>query len=235
MDKDVQGHLPGSGAPSCAAERIQILLAEYTAREQEKNIVAQGLLGRLQVAFAVLVGLIGAAQVEGFAALWLAVPVSIVVFAMIESDRQFSVLYQSMYIGILEERVNQIAEAPLLQWARLGSSFHNVLGKWQLKNDKADAHRFNWGNVVFWAYIVIAAIAFALGLWQAQAWIQSNNAWSVSPWIAFSFYLLPQLFIIGAVAMRVARQRDDIDLLRDDLRARLAPELPPTGGTPQAS
>jgi hypothetical protein len=155
-----------SRRPIDIQHQIPIVLAEYSAREQEKNSAAQGILNGLALAVALLLGLVGVAQREGFSSVWLIVPIGVLVFLMMETDRQFSVLYHSMYIGLLEERLNHMADTQLLQWERFGSSFHTLLGKPRLHDRKTGATLFNWGLVVQIVYVLLVCL-YLVGLYRA--------------------------------------------------------------------
>ena len=201
--------------------QIAVLAAEYAAREQEKNSAAQGILNGLAIAVGLLVGLLTAAQGRGNSVLWVAFPPAILLFLMMETDRQFSVLYHSTYISLLEERINELAGRSLLQWERHGSSYHTIIGKPRLHNRQTNAKRFNWGFPIQAAYVVFAAVAFFYSLFQAACWLLTRYEGPVAPLL----YALPQLLILMLLVIRAGTQKGTIQFIKEDLRARLFPEL----------
>jgi len=217
---------PRPASPIQRGDQVAIVLAEYSAREQEKNFAAQGILKGPAIAVALLAGVFAATQGQAYSGVWLIVPLTLVVFLMIEGDRQFSVLYHSMYIELIEERLDQMAGTPLLQWARFGSSYHTVIGKPRFHNRQTNARLLNLGYIVQWAYVILAIGGFLFSLAKVWEWAVSNYRGPITPEAAFLIFALPQFAMLLVLFFRVRGRDNAIQFLKEDLRARLFTELP---------
>jgi len=154
------------------AQQIEIILAEYAARDEEKRAGATGILSNVGFVMAILASIVALIYQAQAGHLLLILPGIILLFISMECDRQFSVLYQSMYIRLLEEKVNKLAGRPLLNWERLGSRYHTEMGRFKVRHrsKKRDVVSLNPFVVGTYALVVLSLLVYSLlgaGKWMA--------------------------------------------------------------------
>jgi len=207
------------------ANLLTAVLAEYSAREDEKNAVAQGIGNLVAIAVGVIGGLFAIIFSAGQPKLLAVVPSVILVFLIMESDREFSILYQSLYIELLEERLNRMIGLPAMQWARRGSSYHQVLRKPVLRTQPNGRGHLNWALLpkVLFAFVVLSL--FFSSLYLAIRLLKANGgvAWQATAVWAYAVAHIVLLLIVAV--NRFCQHPKVLKLLRHNLCDELFSEL----------
>ena len=201
-------------------EQIEVILAEYSYREEEKNVGATGISNIITVAIAVLAGLLALILEAEASHLLVILPATILVFISMESDREFSVLYQAMYIGLLEERVNQLAGKPLLLWERFGSSYHTIIGKFRVEHPARHQRVTNLNSLVMLLYVLIVILLFIMGLVEGGRWLAANLPYTrTCSIVILTLYEVGHVLFLGFILFnRFVQQRRLLRLVEDKLR-----------------
>lgn len=203
-------------------DQIAILLAEYSAREDEKNSLVHGIGNLLAIGVALLIGLFALIFDSGQPGLWLIIPPAFLVLLAVELDRQSSILYQSMYIGLLEERLNEIAGLPLLQWERLGSLYHTKMFKSRIRNAVTGTKVWNFSLVMQAGYALAALAIFLIPLRQSAEWLYSDFESPLQPYAAAIFYIVAHIvWLLVILAIRFLNEPRLRRTLEVNLRASL--------------
>lgn len=201
-------------------EEIEVILAEYSAREEEKNQTIASLMNALTAAIAIFAGLFAFIYQAGRVQLWVVIPALILIFLSMETDRQFSILYSNIYIGLLEERVNKIAGKNLLMWEHLGTSYRNYIGKFVVRHPLKNQCLVNIGIFMLIAYVAVPMFIFGYGLFRASEWLASvlpySQSYNIIIVIAYvSFHLI---FLCLTLFNRFVQHKKLLKLLESKLR-----------------
>lgn len=200
-------------------EEIEVILAEYSAREEEKNHTIASLMNTLAVAIAILAGLLALIYQAGRVQLWAVIPALILIFLSMEADRQFSVLYSNIYIGLLEKRVNKIAGKNLLLWEHLGNSYRNYIGKFVVRHPSKNQRLVNIGTFMLIVYVAVAVFIFGYGLFEASKWLASDLPYSqtYNTIIAIAYVSFHLIFLCLILFNRFVQHKKLLKLLEDKL------------------
>ena len=203
-------------------EQIQVILAEYSYREGEKNALAASAMNNLTVLIAILAGLLALIYQVGAAQWWLVIPAFILIFIGIETGRQFSVLYSNMYISLLEKRVNEIAGKKLLLWEHLGSSYHNYIGKLVIRHPSRNRRVINVNAFMLIVYVLVVMFILVFGLVESGKWLASNLPYCRATNITITIvYELAHILFLGLILFSFVQRGELLKLLEDKLRDEL--------------
>jgi hypothetical protein len=201
-------------------EQIEVILAEYSSREDEKNVVAQGLVNTLTFAIVVLTGLMAFIFEARMTQLWLLVPAVVLIFLGLETQRQFSVLYSNMYIGLLEEKVNRLAGERLLLWEHSTSIYHHYLRRFRIEQSAKGRRMINLGALIILLYVLAALGVLVWGLLEAGWWLVAKLPYSSTCNTVFIIlYELGHVLILAIILLnRFVQQRKVLRTLEAKLR-----------------
>jgi len=143
-----------------------------------------------------------------------------------ELNRQFGILYASMYLSLLEERVNRLAGESLLLWDQF-ASVSRTLG-WRLWIEHPAENRFvPILHCIVWLIVPFAIVPLFL-LTSRQAvrwlWVTPQVGTQEGRVIVVIFYIFAHCFLFFLLALNVIQRGEILSLVKDKLRARIFPD-----------
>ena len=225
MSEDSRGPVE-QNSESCTGQtltpqgQIEVILVEYSIREDEKNGTATGVRHIITIAAAVLAGVLALVYQGGPGQLLVLLPAILLFFMSMESDREFSVAYHVMYLSLLEERVNKLAGKPLLLWERYGSSYATIIRKLRIEYPAKNRHVTNLNYVVKVGYLVGAMSLFGLALVEGSRWLAANlKSSQICNSVIRVAYGAGHILLLGFLVFnRVVQQPRLLSLVEDKLR-----------------
>jgi len=169
-----QGPRPLDNQTLTTKEQIDIILHEYKIVRDEHLANLTGMRAFLPLFVAILGGLFGFILQTGATYLFALIPAIMLLFVASESGRLLTLYYGTMYLGLLEKRVNELAGEPLLFWAHSASFERTIFGKFRLKHPTENRYVTSLNSLVLLPSVVIMTSLFFYGLVKGGKWLFAN-------------------------------------------------------------
>lgn len=210
-----------------AKEQIEIILHEYMALRQEALAGITGWRNFLALYVLVAGSLVGLIYQTGSVALFFLMPTLFLIFFSMESNRLFNILYLSMYLGLLEERVNKLAGESLLLWDHFGSMYHRLGWKIRIEHPAKTQSVTILHSIIVSIFYTAVAVLFFFTLFQGASWLRATMQTDLQVWriIMVTSYVLIHLFVSGLVVFHiVAQQRKVLSVVKEELKQKMFPD-----------
>ena len=208
-------------------EQIDVILHEYIVLRDEMLAWHTGVQNWAAVFLALLAGLIAFIYQTGFFELFVAIPAMILIFAAIESNRQCSILYLSMYLGLLEQRVNKLADESLLLWEHSTSAYRTLGVKFRVRTARGSQQAWYFQALVVLLLGAVVPLLFLFSLVQGTIWLGQNLQTEPRVYgvLAIVSYLFLHLSFLGFLLFdRLVQQGKVLSILEDTLREQMLRE-----------
>lgn len=208
-------------------EQIDVILHEYIVLRDEMLAWHLGVQNWLAVFIAILAALIAFIYQASFFQLFLAIPTMILIFLAIESNRQCSILYLSMYLGLLEQRVNKLADESLLLWEHSTTSYRTLGVKFRVGKAKGSQQAWYSHAVVVLLILAVVPSLFLFSLVQGALWLGQNLQTEPPVYgvLAIASYLFLHLSFLGLLLFdRFVQQGKVLSIVEDTLREQMLRE-----------
>lgn len=214
-----------------AKEQIDIILHEYTALRHEALAGITGFSNILALSLAIVGGVIAFIYRTASFQLIVFIPTLILILMSMELNRQFGILYVSMYLGLLEERVNKLAGESLLLWDQFASVYRTLGGRLWIEHPTEN--RFvPILHCIVWLMVPAAIVSlFLLTSWQAVRWLWVTPQVGTQERrvIVVILYVAAHCFLLFLLAFNVKQREEILSLVKHKLRARIFPDEVATG------
>ena len=201
-----------------------MILHEHGVLTEEILAGLTSLQNWLALSIAVFGALVGAIYQTRSFQLFLLVPPVILIFVIIESNREFQILYLAMYVGLLEQRVNKLAGESLLLWEHSCSGPRMLSGRFSVSS--SDGSRRAWFFQQYFLYALAAAllVLFLFSLAQAGWWLVANlplESQMCRLLLAIAFGLVHIALLSLLLFDRFVEQPKVLSVIEDTLRERM--------------
>ena len=205
-------------------EQIEVILHEYVVLRDEVLAFHTQLQSIFALSFTIVGGAVGFIYQTRSFQLFVLMPAAILIFVNVEARREFTIFYLTMYLSLLEQKVNKLAGEPLLLWQCFAGSHRTLAGRFRIKHPTENRYVTNLDSIIMLVSAVAGMLLFFYSLLEGGKWLFATLqiGSQVYKVIVLILYEFGHLFFMGLILFnRFVQQEKLLSLVEHKLRERI--------------